>query len=81
MLAADDLKPRDWRVLCACFALVSSFSKIWDNVYVDQVAATAGVSRRRTLESLARLDQLGVISWTGSRTRRGSRLDISGLPL
>jgi RIO-like serine/threonine protein kinase len=75
--ASGELKPRDWKVLGACFALVSSFSRTSDRVYVDQVAEFAGVSPQRTSESLSRLDDLGVIGWTPSSGRgRRSVLDI-----
>ena len=73
---ADRLKPRDWRVLGACFALVSSYSRDRDWVFVAQVAQTAGVSRQRTSESLRRLRELGVIEWVPTSERRGSLLAI-----
>jgi hypothetical protein len=52
---ADRLKPRDWRALGAYFALISSYSRTRDRIFVAQIAAMAGMSRQRTSESLRRL--------------------------
>lgn len=57
------LKPRDWRVLCACLVVTATYSRVEDSTSVGQLANLSGISRSRTSESLGRLDAAGVISW------------------
>lgn len=70
----DQLKRRDWQVFAACVVLTASWSKTHDHVFVEQIAAFAGVSRGRTSESLRRLATLNVITWVPSNTRRRDSL-------
>lgn len=73
---ADQLSRSCWRVLAAVFALTASYSRVWDYVYVGQVAETAGVSRRTASRSLGRLHRLRVITWRPSKTRERSFLSL-----
>jgi phage replication O-like protein O len=73
---AGDLRARDWRVLLACLALTTSYSKTDDRVRVGQVVALSGVPRAKASESLHRLHDLGVIEWRPSRGPRGSFLNV-----
>lgn len=67
---ADQLTRSCWRVLAAVFALTASYSRVWDYVYVGQIADTAGVSRRTASRSLGRLHRLRVITWRPSKSTR-----------
>lgn len=72
-----DLTGRDWRVLCAIFALVSSYSRTSDELTVAQIAGAAGIDERNTARCLSRLRDRGVITRADSRGRRPA---ATGLP-
>jgi len=61
------------RVLLAVFALISSWSRLEDVVYVAQVATHAGLEpdadgdHRSVRRAIARLNELGVIEWEPGR--------------
>lgn len=67
------------RVLLAVVALVSSYSRLRDRVYVFQIAAaTGGLSERHTRTCLEKLARQGIIYW---EPRRGHGVQsIVGLP-
>lgn len=67
------------RVLLAVLALVSSYSRLRDRVYVFQVADLAGgLTERHTRTCLEKLGRLGIIYW---EPRRGHSVQsVLGLP-
>lgn len=74
---AQGLTGRDWRVLSAIVALVSSYSRLVDRLTAAQVAEAAGCDARDARKSLARLRDLGIIVREESRGRRPA---TTGLP-
>jgi len=73
---ADELRPRDWRVLLGVLAMTASYSKTHDRMSRKQIAEAAGVSLSRTSESLRRLTRLGVIAWRPSRLMFRSEVEL-----
>jgi hypothetical protein len=45
------------------------YSRVWDRVYVAQIAAVAGLDEHRTQKALAFWAACGVIEWRGSQGR------------
>jgi hypothetical protein len=83
--AAAKLSDGDRRTFEAVLALVASYSRLWDRVYVDQVARAAGLSERHARTCLARLGALEVIVWKpgrgrGVKSRLGLSPAITGTP-
>ncbi len=64
------------RVFLATLHLTTTFSRIADDVYVDQVAAIAHVDRRKARRQLAWLSGRGVIVWQ-PRSGRGRRSTLA----
>lgn len=77
----EHLRPRDWRVLAACFAITASYSLIEATTTVGQLSGLSGVSLAQTSKSLSRLNTAGVITWRPTRTRGAtgaSKLSLVG---
>lgn len=81
VVMAGYLKPRDWRVLVACAAVTTSYSRVEDETTVGQLVDLSGLSRQSVSGSLARLSAAGVIRWQPTETRGkagASRVSIAG---
>lgn len=57
----------EWRVLAAVVALTASWSKLEDEAFVAQIAATAKVGQSTCRRALKRLNELGIIAYSGRR--------------
>jgi len=71
---ADRPTAADRCVLDAVFALTTTYSKLTEFVYVEQVAELAGVHRVTAGESIRKLAAAGVIVWVPGRGRRSKSL-------
>jgi hypothetical protein len=72
------LKQSEWRVLSAVVALTGTYSKLEDEAYVEQIAATARVGPSTCRRALKKLGELVLIEYAG---RRGpGRKPLIGLP-
>jgi hypothetical protein len=70
------LSDGDRRTFEAVIALVSTYSRLSDRVYVADVSAISGLSERQTRDCLAKLARLDIIVW---QPRRGT--DANGVGL
>lgn len=76
--ASADLSNGARRTHAAVFALVSSYSRLTDRVYVYEIAHAACLSERQTRTCLDQLAELGIIVWRPGRGR--SVQSVLGLP-
>lgn len=74
---SDDLAKVDFKVASAVNVFTSSFSKVWDEVSREQIAAVADCHPQVAGRSLTRLHRLGVLTWEPSKHAGGqSRLSL-----
>ncbi|HZO61382.1 MAG TPA: hypothetical protein VFB35_00215 [Gaiellaceae bacterium] len=72
---------RAWRVAAAVWGLTAGYSKAWDAVYVDGLAAITGMDERSVRRGIKECAVVGALQWLPSKGgQHNRRPSLIGLP-
>jgi hypothetical protein len=71
---------RAWRVAAAVWGLTAGYSKEWDAVFVDGLAALTGMDERSVRRGIKECADAGALRWLPSHAGQRGRPSLIGLP-